>query len=130
MTKNLLTLVKAIAVPAGVLTVALGLSACSSGSTGATVTPGADTVILDVRSADEAAAGMLEGAQLIDFNAGEVAQAIPSLDPEAEYLIYCRSGNRAGQTVSLMEQAGFTNVTNLGSLEQAAQATGIAVVTP
>ena len=130
MTRHLRTLIKAVAVPAGVLTLALGLAACSSNSAEPTVTPSADAVILDVRSPGEAEAGMLEGAQLLDFNAGEVTAAIPNLDPEAEYLVYCRSGNRAGQAIALMEQAGFTNVTNLGSLEQAAQATGIAIVIP
>lgn len=118
-----------ITVPLAAAAVLLGLAACSSGpSSAGTVEVGANTIILDVRTAEEYAGGHLEGSQLLDFNSGEVAAAIPSLDPEAEYLVYCRSGNRAGQAIALMEQAGFTNVTNLGSLEQAAQATGIAVV--
>ena len=50
------------------------------------------------------------------------------LDPDAEYLVYCRSGNRSGQAIALMEQAGFSNLTNLGSLEQAASTTGIQIV--
>ena len=51
------------------------------------------------------------------------------LDPgDAEYLVYCRSGNRAGQTTDLMEEAGFSDVTNLGSLEEASEATGISIV--
>lgn len=69
--------------------------------------------------------GHLDGAKLLDFNGGAVAEALPNLDPDGEYLIYCRSGNRAGQTITLMEQAGFTNLTNLGSLEQAAKSTGL-----
>ena len=109
--------------------VLLGLAACSSGPSAAgTIEVGANTVILDVRTAEEYAGGHLEGSQMLDFNGGEVAAAIPSLDPEAEYLVYCRSGNRAGQAITLMEQAGFTNLTNLGSLEQAAQATGVAII--
>lgn len=109
--------------------VLLSLAACSAGvSAAGAVEVSADSIILDVRTADEYAAGHLDGAQRLDFNAGEVAAAIPTLDPQAEYLVYCRSGNRAGQAIALMEQAGFTNVTNLGSLEQAAQATDIAIV--
>ena len=69
-----------------------------------------------------------EGATLLDFNDGEVAAAIPNLDPEAEYVVYCRSGNRSSQATAMMEQAGFTNVVNLGSLEQASSSTGIPVV--
>lgn len=118
-----------ITVPLAAAAVLLGLAACSAGPNAAsTVEVGANTVILDVRTAEEYAGGHLEGSQLLDFNSGEVAAAIPTLDPEAEYLVYCRSGNRAGQAIALMEQAGFTNVTNLGSLEQAAQATGNPIV--
>ncbi|MFC7766956.1 rhodanese-like domain-containing protein [Leucobacter soli] len=72
--------------------------------------------------------GHLDGAEQLDFNGGEVAAAIPGLDPDAEYLVYCRSGNRSGQAIALMEQAGFSKLTNLGSLEQAAAATGIEIV--
>jgi rhodanese-related sulfurtransferase len=112
-----------------VLGLALGLTACTSaGSSAASVEVGENTVILDVRTPEEYASGHLDGAQLLDFNGGEVAAAIPTLDPEAEYVVYCRSGNRSGQAIALMEQAGFTDLTNLGSLEQAAQTTGLPVV--
>lgn len=111
------------------LAVMFGLASCAApSSAGPTVEVGPDTIVIDVRTPEEYAAGHLDGAQLIDFNGGQVAAAIPTLDPDAEYLVYCRSGNRSGQAIALMEQAGFTNLTNLGSLEQAAAATGIEVV--
>jgi rhodanese-related sulfurtransferase len=87
-----------------------------------------NTIILDVRTPEEHAAGHIDGARLIDFNGGEVPGAIPGLDPEAEYFVYCRSGGRAGKTEELMREAGFERVTNLGSLEQAAEATGLPIV--
>ncbi len=118
-------MLKKLAVAVGVLAVVLGLGACSSEPT---VTVGEQTILIDVRSAAEFQEGPLEGAELLDFNAGEVAAAIPSLDPNAEYLLYCRSGSRAGQALDLMVAAGFTNVTNLGSLEKAADATGLEIV--
>lgn len=108
--------------------VALTVTACTAGPSAGSVEVTPDTIVLDVRTPGEYAGGHLEGAQLLDFNAGEVAAAIPTFDPEAEYVVYCRSGNRAGQAIKLMEQAGITRVTNLGSLEQAAAATGIEVV--
>lgn len=108
-----------------------GLTACSStpASTdqAGAVKVGGDTVVLDVRTPAEYAEGHLTGATLMDFNAGAVAAAIPTLDPAAEYLVYCRSGNRAGQAIELMKQAGITSVTNLGSLQQAADATGLSI---
>lgn len=99
-----------------------------TGPSAGSVEVSANTIILDVRTAEEYASGHLEGSQQLDFNSGAVAVAIPTLDPDAEYLVYCRSGNRSGQAITLMEQAGFTNLTNLGSLEQAAQATDIAII--
>lgn len=113
----------------GALALAAGLAACApAAATEPTVTVGPDTVLLDVRTAAEYAEGHLEGAKQLDFNGGEVVAAIPSLDPDAEYLVYCRSGNRSGQAIALMQQAGFTNLTNLGSVEQAAEATGLPII--
>lgn len=103
------------------------LTACTSPSTAA-VTVGPDTIVLDVRTPQEHAEGHLEGAQLLDLSGGQFAAALPELDPQAEYVVYCRSGNRSGQAIALMEEAGFTNLTNLGSLEDAARATGVAIV--
>lgn len=88
----------------------------------------ADAIIIDVRTPEEYAVGHLEGAQLLDLNGGQFAAEYMNLDPEAEYYVYCRSGNRSGQAVAMMTDAGFTNVTNLGSLEQAAESTGLVIV--
>lgn len=115
-----------LAVGAALIAGAFGLTACAPAAVDP-VAVNADTVVLDVRTPAEHAEGHLVGAELLDFNAGAVAAAIPELDPEAEYLVYCRSGNRAGQAVRQLEAAGFSNVTNLGSLEQAAAATGIEI---
>lgn len=88
----------------------------------------APPIVLDVRTPEEFENGRLDGAQLIDFLGGKVHSALSQLDPTAEYLVYCKSGGRSGHTVQMMEQAGFTSATNLGSLEDAAEATGIAIV--
>lgn len=118
-----------LVIPLAAGALALGLAACSSvPSSAARIDVAGDAIILDVRTPEEFAAGHLDGASLLDFNGGEVAAAIPDLDPEAEYLVYCRSGNRSAQAIALMEQAGFTNITNLGSLEQAAAAMGLSIV--
>lgn len=109
-------------------TLALGLSACSSAPAEPTVEVAADTVVLDVRDPSEYAAGHLEGAELLSLNSGEFAAALPSLDPAAEYVVYCRSGNRSGQATALMQQAGFENVTDLGAMENAASETGLQIV--
>ncbi|MFM8506341.1 MAG: hypothetical protein ACKOBR_01395 [Actinomycetota bacterium] len=43
--------------------------------------------------------------------------------------MYCRSGNRSAQAVTRMREAGIVNITDLGSLENASDKTGVAVVT-
>jgi rhodanese-related sulfurtransferase len=73
----------------------------------------AGVITLDVRTPGEYAEGHLEGAQLIDFQSGNFENEISSLDKNATYAVYCRSGNRSGQAVKVMLDAGFTNVFNM-----------------
>lgn len=111
----------------GTLALAATLAACAS-SPATPVAVSDDTRIIDVRTPAEFAEGHLDGAELLDLSGGEFAAALPSLDPDDEYLVYCRSGNRSAQAVQLMVDAGFSDVTDLGSLGDAAGATGIAIV--
>lgn len=109
------------AVPSG--TLALVTARACSTSKEITVNP--DAIVIDVRTAEEYADGHLENAQLLDIMNGEFGNALPSLDRSAEYLLYCRSGNRSGHAMNIMQQAGFASVANLGSVAEASTATGI-----
>jgi phage shock protein E len=85
--------------------------------------------VIDVRTPEETSAGYLEGAQLFDIQNPTFMDMLSTLDPAADYYIYCRSGNRAGQAIEIMKQAGFTGeLVNGGSLENAANQTGLSVV--
>ena len=85
--------------------------------------------VIDVRTPEETSMGYLEGAQLFDIQNPTFMDMLSSLDPAADYYIYCRSGNRAGQAIDVMKQAGFTGeLVNGGSLENAANQTGLTVV--
>ena len=97
------------------------LAGCSS-STGAidlgvsefsTKVAEAGVITLDVRTPIEFAEGHIEGARLIDFQSGNFENEIAALDKNATYAVYCRSGNRSGQAVKVMQDAGFTNVFNM-----------------
>lgn len=88
-----------------------------------------ELTLIDVRDIDEFAAGHLPNATNIPFNDGTLAAQLPTLDPNVAYGVYCRSGNRSGQAVALMNEAGFTNVVDLGGLEAAVSATGLELVT-
>jgi len=70
-------------------------------------------ITLDVRTPFEFATGHIQGAQNIDFDSGNFATLIESLDKNATYAVYCRSGNRSGQAVTIMTDAGFNSVYNL-----------------
>ena len=75
--------------------------------------PPADLVVLDVRTPEEFAEGHLEGAVLVDFYDADFADQLAALDPDVPYLLYCRSGNRSGETLGVMEQLGFTSVADV-----------------
>ena len=70
-------------------------------------------VTLDVRTPGEFTEGYIEGARLIDFQSGNFENEIATLDKNATYAVYCRSGNRSGQAVKVMKDAGFSNVFNM-----------------
>jgi rhodanese-related sulfurtransferase len=75
--------------------------------------PPADLVVLDVRTPEEFAEGHLEDAVLIDFYDADFADQLAALDRDVPYLVYCRSGNRSGQAMSVMEELGFTSAVDV-----------------
>jgi len=89
----------------------------------------ADLVVLDVRTADEFAEGHIEGAVMLDFYDPDFAAQIAELDPDVPYLLYCRSGNRSGQTTEIMDQLGFTDVADVDGGILAWADAGLPVVT-
>ena len=85
--------------------------------------------VIDVRTPEEISSGYLEGSLKFDFQGPNFASEIATLDKSKDYVIYCRSGNRAGGAINFMKQNGFTGtLTNAGSLDEAASATGLPVV--
>jgi phage shock protein E len=70
-------------------------------------------ITLDVRTPGEFNEGHIDGAQLIDFQSGNFENEISSLDKNQTYAVYCRSGNRSGQAVKVMSEAGFSKLYNL-----------------
>lgn len=73
----------------------------------------AGVITLDVRTPGEFMGGYIDGAKNIDFQSGNFENEIAALDKNATYAVYCRSGNRSGQAVKVMHDAGFHNVYNL-----------------
>lgn len=70
--------------------------------------------LIDIRTAEEFAQGRLAGAENIDFYKTESFRTyLENLDKNAKYMIYCRSGNRSGQAIQIMEEMGFRDVREL-----------------
>lgn len=81
-----------------------------------------DLRIIDVRTPAEFEAGHLAGAQLIDVQDRSFLENLEPLDPDAAYVVYCRSGNRSAQAVSIMRDLGFTELYDAGGLADLAAA--------
>jgi phage shock protein E len=85
--------------------------------------------VIDVRTVEEWNSGYLQGAVLIEIADADFRQELAALDPAADYYIYCRSGNRAGQAINIMKEMGFTGeLVNGGSVANASGQLGIQIV--
>jgi phage shock protein E len=76
---------------------------------------------IDVRSAEEYAAEHVSPAVNIPHT--EIAARIAEVttDKDALIYLYCRSGRRSGLAKDALEQVGYSNVVNLGGLQDAQQ---------
>ncbi|MEO0493773.1 MAG: rhodanese-like domain-containing protein [Actinomycetota bacterium] len=92
--------------------------------------PPDDLVILDVRTPDEFAEGHIDGAIMIDFYEADFSARLTELDPDVPYLIYCRSGNRSGQTRAILADLGFSDVADVDGGVLAWADAGLPLVTP
>ncbi len=85
-------------------------------------------LLLDVREPDEFAEGHAPMAHLIPL--GEVAQRLPELAAykNQPVAVICRSGRRSAKAVTLLQNEGFTQVSNVSGGMTAWQAAGLPVV--
>ena len=84
--------------------------------------------VIDVRTPDEVATGHLHGSINIDIEGADFDAQMNALDKTKNYVVYCRSGNRAGKAIDWMTQNGFTGkLINAGSVADAAVATGMII---
>ncbi|MBC3541546.1 rhodanese-like domain-containing protein [Rufibacter sediminis] len=72
-------------------------------------------VLVDVRTPEEFQSGHLKKAVNSDFRGGQFSQDFQQWDKNKTYYLYCASGNRSGQALKLMQEAGFTKVYNVGA---------------
>ena len=69
--------------------------------------------LVDVRSSGEFAEGNVKGSTNIPLN--QVAENLDKFKGKEKIVVFCLSGNRSSQAKTILEQNGFTNVTNGGT---------------
>ena len=72
-------------------------------------------ILLDVRDEDEFKAGHIVDATHFSLKSIENGET-PNVAKNTQLYVYCRSGNRSAQAKQLLENAGFTNITDLGGI--------------
>lgn len=69
--------------------------------------------LVDVRSKAEFEDGHVKGSTNIPLD--QVAQHLSKFKGKDQIVVFCRSGSRSSMAQSILEQNGFTNVTNGGT---------------
>jgi adenylyltransferase/sulfurtransferase len=72
---------------------------------------GVQLILIDVREPFEWRIARLADARLIPL--AELPDAVGSLDPLADYVVYCHHGLRSAAAVDWLRARGFTRVRNL-----------------
>ena len=84
--------------------------------------------IIDVRTVQEWNSGHLDNAVLLSMD--QLPSKIEALVPDKtqQVVLYCASGNRAGQMMSVMKKLGYDNVINAGGVRAAAKLVNVDIV--
>lgn len=72
--------------------------------------------LVDVRTPAEFTEGNVPGSVNIPLD--QVQNQLVKFKNHENIVVFCRSGNRSGQAKAILEQNGFTNVTNGGTWQQ------------
>lgn len=74
-------------------------------------------ILLDVRTEDEYNQKHIDGAVLLtldEINEDSIKNITE--DKKQVIIVYCKSGNRSGQALTLLENLGYTEVYDLGAM--------------
>ena len=69
-------------------------------------------LLVDVRTPQEFAEGSVKGAVNIPLD--KVQSQLAKFKGKKHIIVFCRSGNRSGQALSILKQNGFENAVNGG----------------
>ena len=83
-------------------------------------------VIIDVRTPEEFQSARLNKAINIEWQ--NILSLQNNIDKSEKIYLYCRSGNRSQKATQILIDAGFIDVENLGSLEQASEIMNLKII--
>lgn len=73
-----------------------------------------NAVILDVRTPEEQAEGIIKNAICLDiYKPEEFISGLEKLDKTKNYYVYCKAGSRSANACQVMDQMGFVQTYNL-----------------
>lgn len=81
----------------------------------------AQSLWIDVRTAEEFKAGHIAGAINIPYDDIEQKITAVTTDKATDIQLYCRSGRRSGIALETLRGMGYSKVTNAGAYEQLKQ---------
>lgn len=74
-----------------------------------------NAVLLDVRTKEEYSDGHIEDSVNIPLDAIMSVESVVK-DKDTPLFVYCFSGARSGQAVSILKRMGYNDVTNIGGI--------------
>ena len=86
--------------------------------------------VIDLRTDEEVAGGMLPSARQVNFLADDFRTRIDRFSKDEPALIYCRSGSRSSRANAIMQQMGFETIYHMDGGWLAWQEAGLPVTEP
>ena len=83
-------------------------------------------VIIDVRTPEEFQSARLNNAINIEWQ--NILSLQNNYNKTEKIYLYCQSGNRSQKATEILIDAGFIDVENLGSLEQASETLNLKII--
>ena len=87
---------------------------------------GMSMTVIDVRTEAEWNTGHLEGARHIEWQ--DILKISSDIQKDEEIYLYCRSGIRSGKATKILQEAGYINSKNAGSIIDASELLGIKII--
>lgn len=72
-----------------------------------------DKQLLDVRTSDECALGIISGAENVDILSHDFTSKVEKLHKDLPVYVYCARGGRSTEAAEVLKKLGFTEIYNL-----------------